>query len=768
MSPLFLICWILLIWGLGWLAFPLSVRIWGRESCSLPDGGLAAGRMLFLTLWTLITFWAGNIGLPVRWAWLWLLLLATVSFVLFRRSEIDLNEFTESRRRAILSSEAVFLGVFLLFLAWRGYWPDIANGEKPMDMALIGSCARADYLPPANPYAANVRLAGYYYFGHLETAVLTDTIGSSPRWTYNLMCATLPALCFSILFSLASGVTGRLRNGLAAAVSVLALGTLQPLLQWMQAYLETAKELRVGSQMAPSTGKVLSATMPHLWPLNYVDTSRVIPNAINEYPWFTFNFADLHAHYFAMPLALLVLCLAYALYSYRSNVPRYLVVLTAASLGALIVTNTWDYPAYTLLVLLSVLVAVFARSNLLKREDLQTEEDFDPGSSRKHLFMKNAAVVVLGSLLLALPYLLNLRSAAHPPAWLEQPASPPVPWLLMWFIPTLAWLLVLLRGSTLRQNTISKTLIMLFLSLAVITGVCGFVFLYKNYFVLLFIITLLFCTIVVTIDTADPVQRWLCCVATCGLLSLLWSETTWAGFLGPPFHRQDTVFKFGLQAWYLLGTAAACGAWREARQDSRPRAFAWQRWPIPLKWGFVPLLLVALVASVSVVYGRTRNFEKFIGWDTWGYLSPNEQAAADWLQHQARDGDNLIEAIDLKGGDYDFSINCFTHATGVPALVGPSAHSFQWSPARSGKADKEWGAVDLRRYAVSSFYNSSIGVLREEVIRRFGIRFIVIGAKERELYDSKNLNTIDRNYRIGIRATDPEDAEHAVIIYEAR
>ena len=43
------------------------------------------------------------------------------------------------------------------------------------------------------------------------------------------------------------------------------------------------------------------------------NASRVIPDTINEFPFFTFTYADLHAHMIALPLTLLALAAAVAL-----------------------------------------------------------------------------------------------------------------------------------------------------------------------------------------------------------------------------------------------------------------------------------------------------------------------------------------------------------------------------------------------------------------------------------------------------------------------
>ena len=72
---------------------------------------------------------------------------------------------------------------------------------------------------------------------------------------------------------------------------------------------------------------------------------------ITEFPFFTFLFADLHAHLMAMPLALLAvgLCLNTVLLSRRGVAPwRFALsfALLALTAGAMAITNTWDFPTY--------------------------------------------------------------------------------------------------------------------------------------------------------------------------------------------------------------------------------------------------------------------------------------------------------------------------------------------------------------------------------------------------------------------------------------
>ncbi|MFN2226995.1 MAG: DUF2298 domain-containing protein, partial [Anaerolineae bacterium] len=108
----------------------------------------------------------------------------------------------------------------------------------------------------------------------------------------------------------------------------------------------------------------------------YWNASRVIPggpyeSVITEFPFFTFLYADLHAHLIAMPLTFLSLAVALAVvrrgrgdgsgrrgwYGALAVVPALL--LWALTIGAMRTTNTWDVPPHLLVVLGALFIAAF-------------------------------------------------------------------------------------------------------------------------------------------------------------------------------------------------------------------------------------------------------------------------------------------------------------------------------------------------------------------------------------------------------------------------
>jgi YYY domain-containing protein len=744
---------------------------------SLPDSGLAPGRVLVLCLWTLLSFWLGYMGVPVKASALLIYPLLAVGAFFLVREFASLRVLVGERRNGILASEAALLLFLCCFLccAVTGRYQQ----RRKADGHGLDFVADARRLPAAGqPVCRRSAPAKLLLSRSLADCVVNDALFATPRWTYNLMCATLPALCLSTLVSLCAALTGRVRNGIVAAILILCSGTLEPLRQWFATW---------GSERRWPFGAE---------PLDYMATSRVIPFTINEYPWFTFNYADLHAHFFAMPISLLVICLAWALHGRTSEYSpqakaqlMFMVWLCAFVLGALIVTNTWDFPMYWLLLVLCLPGVRLARhvnaampmsgrvtgSNVhplnktssvqsTKRKGKQRAIEStsvvapavaesmpasDPAPVQPlpwRMIVLSLLNLLIFALFAAVPFLSRLHSEARGPQPLMQPASSPLEWLLLWGLPVAAWLWTLLVYVVLQPAASpASRKIMAFVAMVPVL-LCTSIWFATggNYLVLMLILVLLAWTALAAWRSTDVRTSFLCRMAVCGLLALLWSETTWSGFLGSPEHsgfddfkRQDTVFKFGLQVWYLLGTAAVCGVlrsvWRSTWSNNyKTRDFTTLavRWVRVTRWAFVLALPITFAASYVTTKARARNFEQWEGWDAWAHLQPAEREAAQWLRQRAWPNEYLIEAEQKAGGDYS-EFTRYAHATGIPTVIGPQAHTFQWGVP--------WPKVFERKEDVRAFYTSSDKATRNRILQRYGVRYVVCGPLERQEYGPENV-----------------------------
>ncbi len=196
---------------------------------------------------------------------------------------------------------------------------------------------------------------------------------------------------------------------------------------------------------------------------NYWDPSRVIPNTINEFPYWSFLFADLHPHMIGIGFTVLFLALAYNLlagwdakpqrpgqldglgqrvvYVLRVLTGDGLYVVMALTLGALAVINTWDLPTYFGLAMLVWLVREW-RSG-------QMAASWARALVRTVIFALGLAAAAI---LLYLPFFSHYEALASSGIGINKVADDLGKWLNMWgFLGFLAASFVLVELRRRRQ-----------------------------------------------------------------------------------------------------------------------------------------------------------------------------------------------------------------------------------------------------------------------------------------------------------------------------
>ncbi|HEV2125187.1 MAG TPA: DUF2298 domain-containing protein, partial [Chloroflexota bacterium] len=405
------VLWWLALQVIGLLAAPL---LWlGLHR--LPDRGYGLSKALGLLAiswgaWLL----AGFQLLP--WTRLTILLavlaLAGASALVLRRHGTSWLAWLRGHRRLLLTTEGVFLAAFLLVLLFRAFNPDLwhpgRGGEKPMEFSYLNAVIRTTYFPPYDPWFAGGYL-NYYYFGYVLIAALTKLTGVMPSIAFNVSVAALYALLavgsFSFVYNL-SRLGGRPRFGfrtaLAAGVTGFALvafiGNLDGFSQLLER-LARSSQSGVSSSLPGVAGLMsLISGLPAVVfggrPLEQFDfwrSSRIIPNnTINEFPFWTFLFADLHAHLISLPFQVTTLGVLLHLVhtGLRSPLPegegtsavlrgpgqegvlRWLwrligwrrageILFAGWLVGALYVINSWEFPTYLLLTAATFVIAEF-------------------------------------------------------------------------------------------------------------------------------------------------------------------------------------------------------------------------------------------------------------------------------------------------------------------------------------------------------------------------------------------------------------------------
>ncbi|MCL5025214.1 MAG: DUF2298 domain-containing protein, partial [Chloroflexi bacterium] len=441
--------WMVMIEALGLLAFPIAFVAFR----TLPDRGYLLSKILGILLVTWVSWMLVSLGLLPNTrptVVIAILLVAILSTYLAFRYSAPIKGFWRENRRAVLWGEALFWVAFLFFLGIRLANPDLwhpaRGGEKPMDLAYLMGAIKSVQFPPYDPWFAGGYL-NYYYYGQIIVATLVKFSGVLPVMAYNLTVPTLYALtaggAFSLAYNLSSPGSSRwwrpfVAGGLAAVFLAL-IGNLATAAQLMEQLRRNAGPLDIRSTLPGVEGAVRAGTglwatlflgrpfpIPTDW---YWASSRVYTGVavVNEFPYFTFLYADLHAHMIAFPFALLALGAAVNALKGRARdgadgladgpaVPparRWRdwgrlfdwegllgLAVAALAIGVLAPVNSWDFPTY---------LAIFGLALLIARYTGLTRSE-----GRLSIGILLGPVVVQFGLVAALAYLLYYPSSSFP------------------------------------------------------------------------------------------------------------------------------------------------------------------------------------------------------------------------------------------------------------------------------------------------------------------------------------------------------------------
>ncbi|MBC7256256.1 MAG: hypothetical protein H5T66_09165, partial [Chloroflexi bacterium] len=245
-------------------------------------------------------------------------------------------------------------------------WQPWFGGEKMMEIAFLNAVTRSAYMPPYDPYFAG-GIINYYYYGYFIVNALIKLTGLRPEIAFNLAVPTFFALMVSVTFWVGRRLTGLVARakgwdaghwaawgGAAAVFFVVLAGNLTGAKQLLDGLAHVGGAPVEGGR--PTLGYALpglvrviqgKATLP---PFDYWwGGTRVIPGTISEFPFFTFLFADLHPHLMALPFTVLSVA---ALADMGASKEAWLAPdpwrwgMLALTIGALGAINTWDLPTY--------------------------------------------------------------------------------------------------------------------------------------------------------------------------------------------------------------------------------------------------------------------------------------------------------------------------------------------------------------------------------------------------------------------------------------
>jgi YYY domain-containing protein len=835
-----LLAWIIALLVIGMLAMPLTFAAFGR----LADRGYIVSKAVGL----LVVAWAAWLVASIRLApftwWLILIVLALMgiaSAVVASRSWTQLRRFLVARWRLLAFEEALFWVFFGIMLFIRLHNPDLwhpgTGGEKPMDVAYLNAIVRTPYFPSYDPWFTGGYI-NYYYFGFVLVAALIHLTGIVPYFAYNLAVPTFFAMtsvaAFSAVFNLAKASHGMrliargrwlrvavplILVGLAGTCFVAVIGNLAQVELIWNGILDLSK------LPADSGSSVLAVFARFLDGLNqwisgrqlpihldwwYWNATRVIPpgqgeaGPINEMPFFTYLFADLHAHAMALPYTIVTLLLSINILfdvphflHRRARAKRAFVLpagvftmgLLALTTGALWPMNTWDFPTYTGLAAVALLLREIRRRNRLDWSVI--------GAA-----LWRVAMFVAVGYLLFLPFHQNYASAYFGAELWKGSRTPLSAYLFIHgfflFIIVSYFLSELFAGRghnplirslrlSLRHWRRTSRLHSLFDHLTHPTSGFRLAVSLGRFGLAAAILLLILDPVVgLALDLAlfaglllwsRPHPRRQFVLVMIGLGLVLTAVVEFVVLKGD-ISRMNTVFKFYLQVWVLWAIASAGvlpdigrrlggrGApvalpipgiavrrRQSSRSDkappvrSRTPVGAWaQRW----WWAFGILFAACLLYPVTAAPHRIEDRFKdstAVTLNGMAYMRTSvymddgrpvtlewDRQAIDWLRSNLHGLPTILEAnTPLYRWGSRVSIY-----TGFPTVIGWDWHQKQQRSVMPGQI------VDRRIEDVRTIYNTTDVTQAVQLLKEFNVNYIYVGALERLYYDPNGLAKFDQ------------------------
>jgi YYY domain-containing protein len=773
------VVWYLALSLIGWSVYPL-VR---STFPGLGDRGYPIIRTVGLLLLSYIVWLLGSYQIQftrLTISVVFALLVVVGAVIGYRQREILRIEW-RSRRRYYLIIEGLFLTFFLVGLFIRIGNPDLwhpwKGGEKPMDFSYLNAVLKSTSFPPYDPWYAGGYI-NYYYYGFVFVGVLIKWLGITPSVAYNLVLPTLFAMIALGAFSIGWNLVHRRGDsesdvipstrpyvvGLSAASLMAVLGNLgivQMMIRGFQRLAASGAAIDEAGFLDRLVWTVRGflrfiggSNLPYGLADWYWNPSRAIPapndiEPITEFPFFTFLYADLHAHLIALPIALLVIAWGLSVFLSRSRWSGLIsgifgMVLGGLAIGALRPTNTWDFYPYLALGGLAIGYAIW--QNFYLRDRIRSRlPKFEIGL-RGLAALAGMGLLVVLAFVLYQPYsdwyvqgynAVDIWRGTHTPvgAYFYH-------WGVFLFV-IVTWMVWETRNwlaatplSALRKLEPYRWLIQLalVLSLVIVAVMIWFEI------AIAWLVVLLAGWAGVLIfrpGMADTKRAVLFMVGTGLVLTLMVEVIVLRGDIG----RMNTVFKFYLQVWTLFAVSAA-------------GAFGWLLGMLPQwktnwrrVWQIFALVLVASAGLYPLMGGLARirdrmttpapntldgmaymSFATYQDLDTALDLSQDYRAIR-WLQENVIGSPVIVEANLV---EYHWGTR-YSIYTGLPGVLGWNWHQ------RQQRARSPVEFVNTRLDDIHTFYTTTEVEPAVEFLDKYDVKYIILGQLERARYPGSGL-----------------------------
>ncbi len=689
---LFIFYWWLLLLFLGALSVPLLRKIFNK----FWDKGYIFGKTFSILIFSYLIFILGRVHfLPFSRAVIIALLFGAIiiNWQWRKNNQGEFDKFWQSNWKNFLLQETAFLLLLAFWSFIRGFQPDIEGLEKFMDLGFVNSILRSKWFPPADMWFAGETI-NYYYFGHLQTAVLTKLSGLSSAITYNLQIATLFALSFMSGFSLVSNLIFKAISQKSKKVKrrvrkdIIVGGIIAGLLLTLGGNLHSAVY-------------VIKEGAKNYW---YPDATRFIgyrpdnPNdaTIHEFPAYSFVVADLHGHLNNLPTVLLFMAVLVVwgaslkennkdlkIENWKLKIP-----IIAFLLSAMYMTNSWDLPIYGVLFAFFILLITLSP---LKKISFQK---FWQGLKASFIY---GSIVLLLAIVFALPFALSFQPMtqglhlvnAHSLWWQLL-----ILWGFFWLVSLSFWVFLLLSSRPKWRDLFLKKRDSSTSPRRKVGTLLGMTT--SDFFVLA---ATFWATILIIIPEIVYVK------------DIYIAE----------YHRANTMFKLVYQAFVIYSLSVSYVAVRIKNYLKKRNLLFTVFYLIPFVIGFSAHMIYPYF-SIKSYYNNLREYQGIWGLKFLNQKYPGDYQIVLWLNKHVLGQPVILEAV----GDSYTLYNHTSALTGLPTIQGWLVHEWLW---RGG-----YDQPGARAEEVKQIYQGESDQQARNLLRNYQVEYVLVGPLEREKY----------------------------------
>ena len=791
--------WLLVIELIGLIALPFT---WWLMR-PLPDRGALFARALGLLLVAWVAWWLVNAGI-LRYStstlWLAMSVVALPSIAVLSFQGREILNWLRAKWRLVITVEALFLLAYLAFVLVRAANPDLwhpwRGGEKPMELAYFTAVARSSVFPPYDPWFSGGYL-NYYYWGYFILSVPMRITGIPPATAFNVAVPLLFALTATGVGSLVYNLVAVFRHnatpsalsripsfprkresgrrlsqwlpggaaiaGVTAAVMAVVSGNLDGVVQLMEILQRKVQGMTAtlsdfdfwrSSRAIPETPEFEPSRLtPWLESDNFVEKAY----HITEFPFFTFLFADFHPHMMTMPFAVLGLALGFTLLvglsrvSLRASWPWVVVATLAVAVGSLWSINSWEYPAYALLMLGCVAAAGWVMPTTLRT--------------------RLAVTAGLSLLALTVSYLAfqpfhaateTFGTGIEPTRW----RTPLSSYFLIHALPLLAAAGLLFAtlpravAPVLAFANKRQPLAHLhqWLLIGVSVGILLACYFWAAGFVavgfLAAVLTLTAWALAACLVSEEYPER------RADLMALAMLSLALAIGIGVDLirvegdiARMNTLFKYYLVAWLLFAASGGYGFWRGWKYATESGGFVRDT----LRWlaagavltVFAGTLIYPALATPVRIEDRFNPLPLTLDGTAW--MPAAVYDPPDWC------ADTPVEPIELKW-DYDAIRWLQDNVSGTPVVLEGHGSQYCWNsrisqytglptvlgwPWHQQQQRNDGDIVRRRAEDIATMYSTPSHTKAMELLEQYRVAYVVIGALERGYYDEQGIAKFD-------------------------